>query len=50
MMKNIDMKKIEEEIDDMQIISDVRKNFYKVLLNKRYKVILKKAYDKLNNT
>lgn len=50
MMKNIDMKKIEEEIDDMPIISDVRKNFYKVLLNKRYEVILKKAYDKLNNT
>lgn len=49
MIKCIDMKKIEKEIDDMPIILDVRKDFYKVLLNRRYEVILKKSYDKLNN-
>lgn len=49
MIKCIDMEKIEKEINDMPIISDVRKKFYKVLLNRRYDIILKKSYDKLNN-
>lgn len=43
LIKCIDMEKIEKEIDDMSIISDVRKKFYKVLLNRRYEIILKKS-------
>ena len=33
----IDMEKIKEEIDEMPIISDTRKEFYKVMLEKRFK-------------
>ena len=47
MMKMIDMNKINELIDNMPIITDVRKEFYKTLLNKRYEIILKNSYEKL---
>lgn len=43
----IDMKAIENEIDNMPIISSIRKIFYKELLNRRYEVILKQSYNKL---
>ena len=49
MIYKIDMTKIEHEIDKMSIISDIRKEFYKVLLNGRYEIILKKSYDKLKS-
>lgn len=48
-VNKIDMNKIEYEIDCMPIISKIRRKFYKVLLNGRYDVILKKSYDKLKN-
>lgn len=47
MVNKIDMTKINQVIDSMPIISDVRKNFYKILLNERYQIILKKSYEKL---
>lgn len=50
MVERTDMKKIEQEIDNMPIISDIRKRFYKALLNGRYEIILKKSYDKLLNS
>jgi len=43
----IDMSKIEREIDEMPIISETRRKFYKILLNKRYEIILKQSYNKL---
>ena len=46
-VKRIDMNKIDELIDNMPIITDVRKEFYKILLNKRYEIILKNSYKKL---
>ena len=47
LFNKIDMEKIEEEIDNMPIISDTRKEFYKIILNRRYEIILKKTYKKL---
>jgi len=41
------MKKVDEIIDNTPYISDVRKNFYKIILNKRYEMILKPAYELL---
>ena len=46
-VNKIDMKQIEKEIDKMPIISDIRRNFYKVILERRYKIILEKSYKKL---
>ena len=43
----IDMKKVDEIIDNTPYISDVRKNFYKIILSKRYEMILKPAYELL---
>lgn len=43
----IDMKKIDEIIDNTPYISDVRKNFYKIILSKRYEMILKPTYELL---
>lgn len=48
-MDRINMSEIEKEIDNMPSISDIRRKFYKVLLNGRYEVILKQAYIKLKN-
>lgn len=45
----IDMEKIKKEIDEMPLISNIRKEFYKVMLEKRFKEILKKSYEKLEN-
>lgn len=45
----INMNQIENEIDIMPIISDVRREFYKTLLNRRYDIILKKSYMKLKS-
>lgn len=44
----IDMNKIENLIDEIPCISDLRKKFYKTILNKRYELILKPAYDLIN--
>ena len=43
----IDMKKVDEIIDNTPYISDVRKNFYKIILSKRYEMVLKPAYELL---
>ena len=43
----IDMKKVDEIIDNTPYISDVRRNFYKAILSKRYEMILKPAYKLL---
>ena len=43
----VDMAKIESEIDNMPIISEVRKRFYKDLLWGRYEIILRESYNKL---
>lgn len=43
----IDMLKIERIIDEMPIISDIRKKFYKVMIRERYNKILKYSYDKI---
>lgn len=45
----INMNQIENEIDNMPIISYVRRDFYKILLNRRYDIILKKSYRKLKS-
>lgn len=47
MMNKIDMDKIYKEIDQMPIISDIRKQFYKVILQGRFEMILKKSYERL---
>lgn len=49
MINKIDMEKIQKEIDNMPIISDTRKRFYKELLNGRFEIILKRTYNKLKN-
>ena len=41
------MKQIEKEIDEMPIISNIRRDFYKVILERRYEIILEKTYKKL---
>ena len=43
----INMQKINEIIDNTPYISDIRKDFYKKILDNRYNKILKVAYDKL---
>lgn len=44
----INLEKIEKLIEDIPM-SDVRKKFYKDIINKRYEEILKVAYNKLKN-
>ena len=46
--KNIEIEKLNEFIDDIDSISDVRKNFYKKIINLRYETI-KEVYDKINS-
>ena len=46
-MLRLDMKKIQQLIDETPLISDVQKLFYKHMLNARYEKILKASYDKL---
>ena len=43
----ININKIEEEIDNMPIISDIRKKFYKELIKCRYEIILMNTYKKI---
>ena len=38
-----------QELDDMPIISEQRKEFYKIFLNGRYDIILRKSYDRCKN-
>ncbi len=47
-VKKIDMNKINNMIDEIDCISDVRKDFYKKILNKRFK-ILDKGTEFLSN-
>ena len=42
------MERIENIIDDMPIVSDIRKEFYKNIIYCRYQ-ILKETYNKLKN-
>lgn len=43
----INMKKINEIIENTPYISEIRKEFYKKILNIRYEKILKANYEKL---
>lgn len=43
----IELNKIEKIIEQMPLISEIRKDFYITLLNKRYNIILQKSYKKL---
>lgn len=45
----IDLTKIERIIDSTIGISPVRKDFYKAVVEERYKIVLIPAYEKLNN-
>ena len=45
----IDMNKIYEIIEQTPYISDIRKEFYKKILNLRYNIILKSSYEDLTN-
>lgn len=47
MMEKIDLDKINQEIEDMPIITQIRKKFYKTLIKERYEKILKYSYNKL---
>ena len=42
----INIRKINEFINNMDEISDIRKEFYKIMLQKRYELILTPAYEK----
>ncbi len=48
MFNKIDIEKIEDFINDISCISDVRKDFYKKIIFMRYD-ILKKVYNELND-
>lgn len=41
------MNKINKIIDETEYISDLRKEFYKRIINERYNKILKLAYERL---
>ncbi len=45
--ENIDIEEINNFVDEIQCITNIRKNFYKKLINYRYE-ILKNTYNKLN--
>lgn len=50
MYSKIDMKKIYNLIDEIDIISDVRKKFYKEVIEGKYQEILTVTYKKLNKS
>lgn len=50
MYNKINLKKIFEVIDEIDVISDIRKQFYKTVIERKYKDILTVAYKKLNRT
>jgi hypothetical protein len=43
----IDLEKIYKLIDEINIISDIHKEFYKVMIKNRYEKIIKYSYQKL---
>ena len=45
--RKIDMKTIEDMIDNIDIISDTHREFYKYMLNQRYEKIIRASYLKL---
>lgn len=46
----IDLNKINTLIDEISIISETHKNFYKVMIKARYEKILKSSYEKLQES
>jgi hypothetical protein len=46
-MKQLDMNKVNELIDETPLISDVQRMFYKHILKARYDKILKESFDRL---
>jgi hypothetical protein len=46
-MKQLDMNKVNELIDETPLISDVQRMFYKHILKARYDRILKESFDRL---
>lgn len=48
MYNQINLKRIFELIDEVDVISDIRKQFYKTVIERKYKDILSVAYKKLN--
>lgn len=47
-MPNLQMDKVNEVIDNIEVISESEKNFYKSILEIRYSDILNKEYKKLH--
>ena len=47
MFKNINIIKINNFIDGVSCMSNIRKNFYKEIINIRYKII-EEVYNKIN--
>ena len=45
--KRIDLNKINTFIDDMDILTDIHKSFYKYIIQKRYEHIIQASYNKL---
>lgn len=45
--ERVDMNKINKLIDSVEIISDIRKEFYKTILQQRFEKILFESYNKL---
>lgn len=43
----ISLKKIDKLIDNCELLSNLQKDFYKLIIKKRYELILKFSYDKL---
>ena len=48
--EKIDMNIVDEIINKTPGISEIRKEFYKIILKKRYEIIICEAIDKLNTT
>ena len=44
----IDMQKIFKIVNETELLTDLQKTFYKTMLVKRYEMILKSAYEKIN--
>ena len=47
MFPKINIQEIYSIIDETPFISDIRKEFYKKIINMRYEMILQYSYDKL---
>ncbi|MCQ2750052.1 MAG: hypothetical protein MJ246_09045 [Clostridia bacterium] len=48
--KKIEIEKLYEIIDGIEIISNIHKDFYKHMLKARYEMIIKYSYEKLRKT